>query len=120
MLNPCEYLTHIKFHSIISDMNTLNIIFFAIKLVHYSVCIGLIFIVLLQAGKGGGMPGLFGAGGSDQIFNAPSGVAFTKKLTIVMACIFMFSSLMLTKFSANVGMMSVVKNLSSTPVKHVK
>ncbi|MDR1417980.1 MAG: preprotein translocase subunit SecG [Endomicrobium sp.] len=97
-------------------MNTVNIIFFAFKFVHYSVCIGLISIVLLQAGKSGGMAGVFGGGGSDQIFNAPSGVAFTKKLTIVMACIFLFTSLMLTKFSTNIGMMSIVKHLSNIPV----
>jgi preprotein translocase subunit SecG len=96
-------------------MNTVNIVFFAFKLVHYCVCIGLISVVLLQAGKSGGMVGIFG-GGSDQIFNAPSGVVFIKKLTIIMACIFLFTSLMLTKFSTNISMMSVVKQLSNIPV----
>ena len=91
-------------------------IFFAFKFVHYCVCIGLISVVLLQAGKSGGMAGVFGGSGSDQIFNAPSGIAFIKKLTIVMSCIFLFTSLMLTKFSTNIGMMSVVKHLSSVPV----
>ncbi|MDR2616531.1 MAG: preprotein translocase subunit SecG [Endomicrobium sp.] len=97
-------------------INTVNIIFFAFKFVHYCMCIGLISVVLLQAGKSGGMAGVFGGGGSDQIFNAPSGVAFIKKLTVVMACIFLFTSLMLTKLSTNIGMMSVVKQLSNIPV----
>ncbi|WP_373469924.1 preprotein translocase subunit SecG [Candidatus Endomicrobiellum cubanum] len=96
--------------------NTVNILFFTLKFVHYCVCAGLISVVLLQAGKSGGMAGVFGSGGSDQIFNAPSGVAFIKKLTIVMACIFLFTSLMLTKLSTNIGMMSVVKQLSNVPV----
>ncbi|MDR1434237.1 preprotein translocase subunit SecG [Candidatus Endomicrobiellum devescovinae] len=95
----------------------MNLLFFAFKFVHYSVCIGLIFVVLLQAGKSGGMSGIFGGGGgSDQIFNAPSGMAFIKKLTIVMACIFLFTSLMLTKLSINMSMMSIVNQLSNIPV----
>jgi preprotein translocase subunit SecG len=95
----------------------MNLLFFAFKFVHYSVCIGLIFIVLLQAGKSGGMGGIFGGGGgSDQIFNAPSGMAFIKKLTVLMACIFLFTSLMLTKFSTNMRMMSVLNQLSNIPV----
>jgi preprotein translocase subunit SecG len=96
--------------------NTISIIFFALKFVHYCVCVGLISVVLLQAGKSGSMAGIFGGGGSDQIFNAPSGVAFIKRLTIVMACIFLFTSLMLTKFSTNIAMMSVVKQLSNVPM----
>jgi preprotein translocase subunit SecG len=97
-------------------MNTVNIIFFAFKFVHYCVCVGLISVILLQAGKSGGIAGIFGGGGPDQIFNTPSGVAFIKKLTIVMACIFLFTSLMLTRLSTNIGMMSVVKHLSNVPV----
>ncbi|GHT69998.1 hypothetical protein AGMMS49950_03950 [Endomicrobiia bacterium] len=62
------------------------------------------------------MVGIFGGGGSDQIFNAPSGMAFIKKLTIIMACVFLFTSLMLTKLSANIGIMSVVNDISSTSV----
>jgi preprotein translocase subunit SecG len=89
-------------------MNTATMVFFAFKFVHYTVCIGLVLVVLLQAGKSGGMAGIFGGGGSDQIFNAPSGMAFIKKLTVVMACIFLLTSLMLTKLSTNISMMSVV------------
>ncbi len=94
----------------------MNILYFAIQLVHYSVCVGLILVVLLQAGKSGGMAGIFGGGGSDQIFSAPSGMAFIKKLTIIMACIFMFTSLTLTKLSTNMSMMSVMDQLSNIPM----
>jgi hypothetical protein len=37
-------------------------------------------------------------------------------LTIVMACIFLFTSLMLTKLSTNMSMMSIVNQLSNIPV----
>ena len=94
----------------------MNIIYFLLQFVHYSVCIGLVLVVLLQAGKSGGMAGIFGGGGSDQIFNAPSGMAFIKKLTVTMACIFMFTSLVLTKVSTTMNMMSVVDQLSKIPV----
>ncbi|MDR0978063.1 MAG: preprotein translocase subunit SecG [Endomicrobium sp.] len=96
-------------------MNTANLVFFGLKTIHYIVSGGLIFVVLLQTGKSGGMMGIFG-GGSEQIFNAPSGIAFIKKVTIVMACIFLFTSLMLTKVSTNMSMVSVVNQLSKIPV----
>jgi preprotein translocase subunit SecG len=85
--------------------------------VHYFVCAGLIIIVLLQAGKSGGMAGIFGGGGSDQIFNAPSGMAFIKKITIAMAIIFMITSVLLTRISTRMNMMSVMAmdRLSSIP-----
>ncbi|MDR3048536.1 MAG: preprotein translocase subunit SecG [Elusimicrobiota bacterium] len=84
------------------------------KVIHYIVCAGLIVIVLLQAGKSGGMAGIFGGGGADQIFSAPSGKAFIKKVTIVMACLFLVTSLFLTKVSSRISLSSVV-NLNQSP-----
>ncbi|MCL2798725.1 MAG: preprotein translocase subunit SecG [Endomicrobia bacterium] len=97
-------------------MNAINTVFYLLQFVHYTVCVGLILIVLLQAGKSGGMAGIFGGGSSDQIFNAPSGMAFIKKLTIVMACIFIFTSLVLTKLSTRMSFSSVVDQLSNIPI----
>lgn len=87
-----------------------------ILLVHIVVCVGLILIVLLQAGKGGGISGLFGGGGSDQLFSAPSGMAFIKKITVVMAIVFMLSSLMLTMVTSRIGMRSVTSEIPYIPV----
>jgi preprotein translocase subunit SecG len=70
------------------------------------MCIGLVLIILLQAAKSGGMTGIFGGNGSDQIFNAPSRMAFIKKVTIFMACIFLFTSLMITKLSPAVSVVN--------------
>lgn len=83
---------------------------------HIVVCVGLVLIVLLQAGKGGGIAGLFGGGGSDQIFNAPSGMAFVKKVTAVMAVIFMITSLSLTVMTARMGSRSVTGSIPYIPV----
>jgi preprotein translocase subunit SecG len=67
-----------------------------VVILHVIVCAGLILIVLLQSGKSGGISGLFGGGGSDQLFSAPSGMAFIKKVTVVMAVVFIITSLFLT------------------------
>jgi preprotein translocase subunit SecG len=64
--------------------------------VHIIVCIGLILVVLFQAGKGAGLGNLFGGGGGDQLFSAPSGSAFIRKLTTGMAIVFVMTSLSLT------------------------
>ena len=76
---------------------------------HFIVCIALIAIVLLQAGKGGGMAGIFGGGGSDQIFSAPSGMAFIKKVTVVCAVLF-------TLLSSRISMASVINQIQNIPV----
>lgn len=85
--------------------------------VHIIVCVGLILIVLLQAGKGSGIAGLFGGGGSDQLFSAPSGMAFIKKVTVVMAIMFMLTSLLLTVMTSRIGMRSVTNQIPYIPVE---
>src|SRR5882757_2440012 len=64
--------------------------------IHIIVCVGLILVVLFQAGKGAGLGNLFGGGGGDQLFSAPSGSAFIRKLTTGMAIVFLVTSLSLT------------------------
>ena len=87
-----------------------------ILIVHVIVCISLILIVLLQAGKGSGISGLFGGGGSDQLFSAPSGMAFVKKATVVMAVLFMLTSLSLTMMTSRMGVRSVTSQIPYIPV----
>jgi preprotein translocase subunit SecG len=84
----------------------MNIIFSAFKFVHYAMCVGLVLIVLLQSTKNRGMTGIFYSDGSDQIFNASSRMAFIKKVTVFMAFMFLFTSLMLTKLSPAVSVVS--------------
>src|ERR1700719_434188 len=64
--------------------------------IHIIVCVGLILVVLFQAGKGAGLGNLFGGGGGDQLFSAPSGSAFIRKLTTGMAIVFILTSVSLT------------------------
>ena len=66
-----------------------------IVVVHILVCIALILIVLLQAGKGAEMGAAFG-GASQTIFGSAGAMGFLSKLTTVAAIIFMITSLLLT------------------------
>ncbi len=74
-----------------------------IMIIHIFVCIVLIGLVLIQAGKGGGLGGLFGAGGMSQsLFGVRTGT-FLTRLTTVLAIIFMLTSLSLAVFSGRPG-----------------
>jgi len=66
-----------------------------IIVIHVLVCIALILIVLLQAGKGAEMGAAFG-GASQTIFGSAGAMGFLSKLTTVAAVIFMITSLLLT------------------------
>jgi len=67
-----------------------------VVVIHIGVCLGLILVVLFQAGKGAGLGNLFGGGGGDQLFSAPSGSAFIRKVTVGMAITFILTSVTLT------------------------
>src|SRR2546430_15264526 len=82
-----------------------------IVFIHIIVCIGLILLVLFQAGKGAGLGNLFGGGGGDQLFSAPSGTAFIKKLTSGMAIVFIITSVMLTILSSRRSRHSLLESL---------
>src|SRR5688572_26131835 len=77
--------------------------------VHVVVCILVILVVLLQSGKGAGFAGLFGGGGGDALFSAPSGSSFVRKLTTGLAVGFFLTSLLLTYMSARRGLSSVTR-----------
>ncbi|MDR1401123.1 MAG: preprotein translocase subunit SecG [Endomicrobium sp.] len=89
----------------------MNTLFFSLRFFHCLTCVGLIIVVVFQAGRAGitGGRGIFGVGGTAQIFSAPSGIAFINKLTVFMACVFLITSLLLAKFYVSMGMVSVVK-----------
>src|SRR5450755_1040316 len=80
--------------------------------IHIVVCVGLILVVLFQAGKGAGLGNLFGGGGGgDQLFSAPSGTAFIKKVTTGMAVVFIVTSVMLTILSSRRNHRSLLESL---------
>jgi preprotein translocase subunit SecG len=78
-----------------------------IVVIHILVCIALILIVLLQAGKGAEMGAAFG-GASQTIFGSAGAMGFLSKLTTVAAIIFMVTSLFLT-FSTTRKVSTIMK-----------
>jgi len=68
-------------------------------ILHVLVCLVLILIVLLQAGKGANMGAAFG-GSSQTVFGSTGAGTFLGKLTAAIAVIFMITSLALTYTAA--------------------
>ena len=66
-----------------------------VTLLHVLVCIFLILVILLQAGKGGGMGAGLGGGGSQTVFGGRDSQTFLGKVTSVSAAIFMLTSVTL-------------------------
>src|SRR6185436_15736111 len=71
-----------------------------ITIIHVFVCIFLILVVLLQAGKGGGMGVAFGSGTSAAVFGGRGAGSFLEKLTAGTAICFMLTSITLAWFAS--------------------
>ena len=69
-----------------------------LSLLHIFVCVALVLIVLLQAGKGASIGAAFG-GASQTIFGSPGAAGFLTKITTVAAILFMMTSIFLTILS---------------------
>ena len=65
---------------------------------HIAICLILIVVVLLQAGRGASMGAAFG-GASQTVFGAAGAGTFLSKMTTVIAIIFMLTTLGLSFFS---------------------
>jgi preprotein translocase subunit SecG len=63
--------------------------------VHVLVSLLLIFIVLIQGGKGAEMGAAFGGGSSQTLFGGRGAATFLGKMTTVVAVVFMLTSLFL-------------------------
>lgn len=74
---------------------------------HVLVSLLLIFIVLIQGGKGAELGAAFGAGSSQTLFGGRGAATFLGKMTTVVAVVFMLTSLLLA--IASVRSSSVVK-----------
>ncbi|MBI3548403.1 MAG: preprotein translocase subunit SecG [Elusimicrobia bacterium] len=82
--------------------------------VHVVNCALMILVILLQAGRGAGF-NVFGGGGGDALFNAPSSTSFMKQLTAGLAITFAVTSLFLTLLSGRSGMTSVTSKYRMPP-----
>ena len=69
--------------------------------IHILVCIFLILVILLQAGKGADMGAIFGGGGSNTVFGASGGQTFMSKMTTALAISFMVLCLILAVVSSH-------------------
>lgn len=90
-------------------MNTLLII------LHVLVCVALIIVVLLQAGKGAEVGASFGAGASQTIFGASGSRDFMSKLTTGAAIIFLLTSLTLAYFMDQPTVGSIMPETVAAP-----
>jgi len=82
--------------------------------VHVLVCFVLIAVILLQAGRGGGVADAFG--GTAQSILGTRGAAFLTKATTTCAILFMLTSIGLAILSAQKGR-SLMENVRPVPVK---
>ncbi len=85
-----------------------------VVIVHIIVSLALIFIVLLQHGKGAGIGAAFG-GSSQTVFGSTGAAPFLAKLTAVAAILFMVTSLGLT-FLGRQKEASVMQGTGKAPV----
>ena len=84
--------------------------------IHIIVCVLVVLIVLMQAGRNSGLSGLTGGGGGDAIFSTSSQQSGLRKATVVLAAIFMATSLFLTILSSRrTGRSVFEKNYPALP-----
>ena len=72
-----------------------------IDIVHILVCGVLMFVVLLQQGKGGGMGAAFGGGGAAQVFGGRGAGNLLTRTTAICAGLFMLTSVSLAYLSSS-------------------
>jgi preprotein translocase subunit SecG len=63
-----------------------------LKALHVFMCLVLIFVVLLQQGRGGGMGAAFGGGQAAQVFGGSGAGNILTRATAICATIFMLTS----------------------------
>lgn len=69
--------------------------------IHVIICLFLIVVILLQAGKGADMGAAFGAGNSQTFFGARGAATFLQKMTTTAAICFLLTSISLTAINKN-------------------
>jgi len=84
--------------------------------IHVFVCIALIFVVLLQTGKGADMGAAFGGGSSQTLFGSTGASSFLSKMTTGAAIVFMLTSLTLAYVSNRRPTSSLMRVADQPPV----
>lgn len=91
----------------------------AIQILHVIVSIFLILVILLQAGKGGGVGAAFGGAGSQTVFGGRGAQTFLGKITAAAAGIFFLTSLTLS-YASGTSARSVVEGETAPVVDAAK
>jgi preprotein translocase subunit SecG len=82
-----------------------------VTILHVLVCVFLILVILLQAGKGGGMGAAFGGAGAQTVFGGRGAQTLLGKVTSISAAIFMITSVTLAYNASRSG--SVVRRAAA-------
>lgn len=85
-----------------------------ILFIHFFVCIFMIIVILLQAGKGADIGATFG-GSSQNVFGARGAATFLSKITTIAAVIFLVTSIYLANLSKQKSTNSVLQGMSIPP-----
>jgi preprotein translocase subunit SecG len=90
-----------------------------IKAFHILVSLVLIFVVLLQSGKGASMGAAFGGTSSNALFGATGSSNFMTKLTTFTAVIFIITCLTLAYMSSHMATSSLMSDVQTeAPITH--
>lgn len=84
-------------------------------IIHVIVCVVLIFVVLIQSGKGAELGAAFG-GSSQTLFGSRGAATFLSKLTTTTAVIFMLTSLFLGVFGVKEHSIVKAPKKQTTPI----
>ncbi|QQR79352.1 MAG: preprotein translocase subunit SecG [Deltaproteobacteria bacterium] len=83
-----------------------------LTIIHFCLCIFLIIVILLQAGKGADVGAAFGAGSSQALFGPRGAATFLNKITTFVAIGFMITSLSLVVISRKKASQSVFEKVA--------
>ena len=72
-----------------------------LDVVHIFVCLVLMFVVLLQQGRGGGLGAAFGGGAAAQVFGGRGAGNILTRATAICAAVFMITSVSLAYMSSS-------------------
>lgn len=79
----------------------------ALIVAHYIICVSLIGLILLQAGKGADIGAAFG-GASQTVFGGRGPATFLSKFTTIVAALFLITSISLAQLSKKATIKSVL------------
>lgn len=103
----------------LSEIFSLQTLWYVLLLLYVPACVLLIGIVLLQKGKGMGFAGAFGGGGTDAVFGPRAVRSLPQKITYTMAGLFMFLAMVMSMISGRVGKGDAPAPVSESDVSKV-